>query len=104
MWQETLLQNFVKLEVNLKMTLPWKPRHQSNGMGWYVRYCFAMAILVIILPLIFVRSISRRSLDQTLWNLFFSILAISMATVAILKKSTIYSTTSHGMWYSYKVS
>jgi hypothetical protein len=29
----------------------------------------AIAILVIILPLIFVRSISRRSLDQTLWNL-----------------------------------
>jgi hypothetical protein len=29
-------------------------------------HCFAMAILVIILPLIFVHSISRRSLDQTL--------------------------------------
>jgi hypothetical protein len=41
-------------------------------MGWGdVRYCFAMAILVIILilPHIFVRSISRRCLDQTLWNL-----------------------------------
>ena len=35
---------------------------------------------------------------------FFSILAVSMAMVAILKKSTIYSTTSHGIWYSYKVS
>jgi hypothetical protein len=40
-------------------------------MGWGdVRYCFAMAILVIILiilPHIFVRSISRRCLnDQTL--------------------------------------
>jgi hypothetical protein len=34
----------------------------------------------------------------------FSILAISMATAAILKKSTLYSTTSHGIWYSYKVS
>jgi hypothetical protein len=34
-------------------------------MGWGdVRYCFAMAILVI-----FVCSISRRFLDQTLWNL-----------------------------------
>jgi hypothetical protein len=41
-------------------------------MGWGdVRYCFAMAILVltIIFPHIFVRSISRRYLDQTLWNL-----------------------------------
>jgi hypothetical protein len=35
---------------------------------------------------------------------FFSILAVSMATTAILKKSTPYSTTSHGIWYSYKVS
>jgi hypothetical protein len=31
-------------------------------------------------------------------------LAVSMATAAILKKSTLYSTTSHGIWYSYKVS
>ena len=35
---------------------------------------------------------------------FFSILAVSMATAAILKKSTLISTTSHGIWYSYKVS
>ena len=35
---------------------------------------------------------------------FFSILAVSMATAAILKKSTITGTTSHGIWYSYKVS
>jgi hypothetical protein len=35
---------------------------------------------------------------------FFSILAVSMATAAILKKSTLNSTTSHGIWYSYKVS
>jgi hypothetical protein len=34
---------------------------------------------------------------------FFSILVVSMATT-ILKKSTPYSTTSHGIWYSYKVS
>jgi hypothetical protein len=41
-------------------------------MGWGdVRYCFAMAILVLIIifPHIIVRSISRRYLDQTLWNL-----------------------------------
>jgi hypothetical protein len=35
---------------------------------------------------------------------FFSILAISMATAAILEKSTLKGTTSHGIWYSYKVS
>ena len=35
---------------------------------------------------------------------FFSILAVSMATAAILKKSTLNSTTSHVIWYSYKVS
>jgi hypothetical protein len=35
---------------------------------------------------------------------FFSILAVSLATAAILKKSTLISTTSHGIWYSYKVS
>jgi hypothetical protein len=35
---------------------------------------------------------------------FFSILAVSMATAAVLKKSTLTSTTSHGIWYSYKVS
>ena len=34
----------------------------------------------------------------------FSILAVSMATAAILEKSTLKSTTSHGIWYSYKVS
>ena len=35
---------------------------------------------------------------------FFNILAVSMATAAILKNSTIKGTTSHGIWYSYKVS
>jgi hypothetical protein len=34
----------------------------------------------------------------------FSILAVSMATTAILKKKTLKSTTSHGICYSYKVS
>jgi hypothetical protein len=56
-------------------------------MGWGdIRYCFAMAILVIliILPHIFVCSISRRCRDQTLMkfderNQFFF---ISMATAA----------------------
>jgi hypothetical protein len=31
-------------------------------------------------------------------------LAVSMPMAAILKKSTLKRTTSHGMWYSYKVS
>jgi hypothetical protein len=35
---------------------------------------------------------------------FFSIVAVSMTMSAILKKSTLDSTTSHGLWYSYKVS
>ena len=35
---------------------------------------------------------------------FVCILAVSMATVAILKKITLLRTTSHGIWYSYKVS
>jgi hypothetical protein len=35
---------------------------------------------------------------------FFSILDVSMAMAAILKKITLKSTTSHGIWYSYKVS
>jgi hypothetical protein len=33
---------------------------------------------------------------------FFSIFAISMATAAILKKSTLYSTTSHGSCHGNK--
>jgi hypothetical protein len=35
---------------------------------------------------------------------FFSILVVSMATGAILKKSTLTSTSSHCIWYSYMVS
>ena len=35
---------------------------------------------------------------------FFFILAVSMATAAILEKSTHKGRTSHGIWYSYKVS
>ena len=31
---------------------------------------------------------------------FFSILAVSVATTAILRKSTLKDTTSHGIWYS----
>ena len=35
---------------------------------------------------------------------FFSILAVSVATTAILRKSTRKGIISHGIWYSYKVS
>jgi hypothetical protein len=38
------------------------------------------------------------------FHFFFSILAISMATAAILEKSTLKATASHDIWYSYKVS
>jgi hypothetical protein len=31
-------------------------------------------------------------------------LAVSMPTATILKKSTLKGTTSHGIWYSYKIS
>ena len=69
------------------LPLPWKPRYQNNGVGWrppllcngnssYVtptsvgwRIAILLFFFTIILPHIFVRSISRRCLDQTLWNL-----------------------------------
>jgi hypothetical protein len=43
--------------MKFKMALPWKLRYQNNA-GGDVRYCFAMAILVIIIiiPHNFVRS------------------------------------------------
>ena len=34
-----------------------------------VMYCYSIILIIIILPHIFVRSVSRRCLDQTLWNL-----------------------------------
>jgi hypothetical protein len=59
-------------------------------MGWGdVRYCFAMAILVIILIITILSSISVWRVtcyDHFCVFQFFSILAISMATAAILKK------------------
>ena len=42
-----------------------------NAVGWRIailRFFFTI-IIIIILPHIFVRSISQRCLDQTLWNL-----------------------------------
>jgi hypothetical protein len=43
-----------------------------NAVGWRIanlRFFFTIIIILIILPRIFVRSISRRCLEQTLWNL-----------------------------------
>jgi hypothetical protein len=41
-----------------------------NAVGWRIAILrFFFTIIIIILPHIFVRSISRRCLDQTLWNL-----------------------------------
>ena len=83
-----LSSNFMKHRRNIhrsvwKLLACWsnsKWRYHGNRdtkiMGWGdVRYYFAMAILVIIILLLsffrqkFVRHISRRCLDQTLWNL-----------------------------------
>jgi hypothetical protein len=42
----------------------------SHGVGWCpLLLCNGNLVLIIIFPHIFVRSISRRCLDQTLWNL-----------------------------------
>jgi hypothetical protein len=41
-----------------------------NAVGWRIAILrFFFTIIIIILPHIFVRSISQRCLDQTLWNL-----------------------------------
>ena len=43
-----------------------------NAVGWCIailRFFFTIIIIIIIIPHIYVRSISRRCLDQTLWNL-----------------------------------
>jgi hypothetical protein len=79
-------------------------------MGWSdVRYCFAMTILVTTLRLLsgilrfffailIILAVQRVTCyDHFCVFQFFSILAVSMATAAILKKSTINSTTSHGI-------
>jgi hypothetical protein len=68
------------------LLLPWKPRYQNNGVRWrplllyngnssYVtptpvgwRIAILHFFFTIILPHIFVRSISRKCLNQTLWN------------------------------------
>ena len=150
MWQETLLQNFVKLEVNLTFFAPWQwpsfwnffnpltaATHYS-GYSYKVSWSLMKGIQNYFKSPLFCfhgncgkvcptdsdffglsRSTSCGCCSYqvssiSVWRVtcydhfcvfqIFSILAVSMATAAILKKSTLYSTTSHGIWYSYKVS
>ena len=59
-----------------------------TAVGWQIAIlCFFFTIIILILlPHIFVRSISRRCLHQTLWNLvllrvdFFKMAAVAMET------------------------
>ena len=153
MWQERLLQNFVKLEVNLTFFAPWLPLqrppfwmcstpqqlpHTTVDIPTKCHEVWWKKSKIILNPPLFcfhgncgkvcptdsdffclsrstrcgccsyqVSSISVRRVtcyDHFCVFKFFCILAISMATAAILEKSTLKSTTSHGIWYSYKVS
>ena len=149
MWQETLLQNFVKLEVNLTFFAPWLPWQRPpfwifstppqkkaathySGYSYKVSWSLIKGIQIVFKSLLFcfhdncgkvcptdsvffglshstrcgccsyqVSLISVRRVtcyDHFFVFQFFSILAISMATAAILKKSNLNSTTSHGIW------
>ena len=144
MWQETLLQKFVKFGVNLTFFAPWTPfwifstPKSCHTLRWIFLQSFMKGIQIISKSPLFhfhgncgkvcptdsdLFGLSRSTRcgccsyqvsSISVWRVtcydhfcvfqFFSILAISMATAAILKKSTLKSTTSHGIWYSYKVS
>ena len=153
MWQETLLQNFVKLELNLTFfcTLitmataailnffnPSKAGTHYSGYSYKVSWSLMKRIQKMFKSPLFCfhgncgkvcptdsnffflyRSTrcgccSYHVSSISVWRVtyydhfcvfnFFSILVVSMAMAAILKKTTLYSTTSHGIWYSYKVS
>ena len=153
MWQETLLQNFVKLEVNLTFCVPWLPWQRPPFLIYsttqqlphttvdiptkFHEVWWKESNIILNTPFLFpwqlrqslsnrfrlffglsrstscgfcsyqVSSISVRRVtcyDHFCVFLYFSILAVSMAMAAILKKSNLNSTTSHGIWYSYKVS
>ena len=155
MWmrQETLLQNFVKLEVNLTFFAPWLPlqrppfwmcstpptaaTHYSGysykaswslmkGIQNYFKFplfCFHGNCGKVCPTDFEFFGLSRSTScgccsyqvsSISVWRItcydhfcvfqFFSILVVSMAMAAILKKSTLTSTTSHGISYSYKVS
>ena len=152
MWQETLLQNFVKFGVNLTFFVHWLPWQRPF---WFISTPQKLPHTTVDIPTKFHKvwwKESKKNLNAPLfcfhgncgkvcptdsnfvgwsrstrcgwcsyqvssisvWRVtcydhfcvfkFFCILAISMATAAILEKSTLKSTTSHGIWYSYNVS
>jgi hypothetical protein len=153
MWQETLLQKFVKFGVNLTFFAPWLPWQRPpfwnffnppkavahyGGYSYKVSWSLMKGIQKCFKsPFLFPWQL-RQSLSYRFWFYFglsrsttsgccscqvssisvwrgtcynhfcvfqfFCIFAVSMAMAAILKKSTINSTTSYGIWYSYKVS
>jgi hypothetical protein len=149
MWQETLLQTFVKFGMNLAFFanwLPWErppfwicstPKSATHFGGYSYKASWSLMKGIHFFKSPFscfhgncskdcptdsdlfglsrstgcgccsyqVASISVRRVtcyDHFCVFQFFSISAVSMATAAILKKSTPKSTTSHGIWYSYK--
>ena len=154
MWQETLLQNFVKFGVNLTFCAPWLPWQQPHfefvhpppqkkaathygGYSYKVSWSLMKGIQKMFKSPLFCfhgncgkvcptdsdfLGLSRSTRcgcccyqvsSISVWRVtcydnfcvfqFICILANSMETAAILKKSTLKSTTSHGIWYSYKV-
>ena len=153
MWQETLLQKFVKFGVNLTFFAPWLPwqrppfwifstlqklphttvdiptmfhevwwKESKNVLNPPFFVSMATAAKFVQPILIFfglspssrcgcfsyqVSSISVLRVicyDHFCVFQFFCIFVVSMATAAILKISILNSTTSYGIWYSYKVS
>ena len=152
MWQETLLQSFVKLEVNLTFFAPWLPWQRLpfwicspakaathySGYSYKVSWSLMKGIQNYFKSPLFCFHVNCGKVcptDSDLFGLsqstwcgcccyqvssisvrrvtcyahfcvfqYFSILVVPKATAAILKKSILNSTTSHGIWYSYKVS
>jgi hypothetical protein len=65
---ELMLYCFIMCRIKIKFSYYITP----TVVGWCIailRFFFTIIIILIIFPHIFVRSISRRCLDQTLWNL-----------------------------------
>ena len=152
MWQETLLQKFLKIGVNqfffhlgyhgsgrhfefcqppkschtlrwifLQIFMKFDERNQFFLNPHFFVSMATAARFVQPIPIFVGLSLSTRCgccsyqvSTISVWRVtcydhffvfqFFSILFVSMAKTAILKKSTLKSTTSHGIWYSYKVS
>jgi hypothetical protein len=153
MWQETLLEQFVKFGVNLTFFAPWLPWQRPSF--WIVSTTQKLPHTTVDIPTKFHEVWWKESKKTKLnpsflfpWQLrqslsnrfrfffgfsratrcgccsyqvssisvrrvtcyvhfcvfqFFCILAVSMARQPFWKKSTLTGTTSHGIWYSYKV-